>query len=155
RRYNSPSSKGVKYYFQSVLAARLIKAWGLGGRSHEKKIPDWLFGASEELQWAFLEGYFLGDGTASRQYLSMTTNSAELKDGLLYLFGQLGVIPGHTYHEPATKPGAPIMTRRPFFTIWVTGKGQLERCKPIWERHANAGLLRAFLRRPMRKKMAF
>ncbi|MCI0524239.1 MAG: ATP-binding protein, partial [Acidobacteria bacterium] len=82
RCYHNPASDGVKLYFHSVAAARLLRAWKLDGRAHEKRLPDIVFSLPEELQLAFLEGYFLGDGTTSGQNLSFTTNSAELKDGL-------------------------------------------------------------------------
>src|SRR5207253_3768654 len=61
RRYYDPESKAIKLYFHSVAAARLLRAWGLGKRAHEKKVPDIVFSMREELQLAFLEGYFLGD----------------------------------------------------------------------------------------------
>src|SRR5262249_16519519 len=92
RCYHDPESEGAKLYFHSVAAARLLRAWELDRRAHEKRLPDLVFSLPEELQLAFLEGYFLGDGTTAGQNISFTTNSAELKDGLLYLLGQLGVV---------------------------------------------------------------
>ena len=66
RAYRAAGDDGFKLYFNSVAAARLLRAWGLGGRAHEKRLPNILFTLDEALQLAFLEGYFLGDGTLAR-----------------------------------------------------------------------------------------
>ncbi|MCU0516056.1 MAG: ATP-binding protein [Oscillatoria sp. Prado101] len=155
RCYNDPESDGIKLYFHSVAAARLLKAWGLGKLAHEKQLPDILFSLSEELQLAFLEGYFLGDGTTAGHNLSFTTNSATLKDGLLYVFGQLGLIASTAHHQPPSAPDAPIQTRHPYYTIAICGKEQIEECRQIWQRHSNAGKLEALLARPSRKAQDF
>ncbi|MGL4503615.1 MAG: LAGLIDADG family homing endonuclease, partial [Planktothrix sp.] len=116
RRYNDPESQGIKLYFHSVAAARLLQAWGLGKKSHEKQIPDLVFSVTEPLQLAFLEGYFLGDGTTSEANISWTTNSNSIKNGLLYLFGQLGLIASTSEHQPQLNHTAPIQTRYPYYT---------------------------------------
>src|SRR6266508_503057 len=152
RCYHDPESEGVKLYFHSVPAARLLRAWKLGGRAHEKRLLDIVFGLPEELQIAFLEGYFLGDGTTAGQNISFTTSSAELKDGLLYLLGQLGVVASVTQMPPQTDSDAPIQTRHDYFMITICGKEQIEHCRAIWRRHANASKLEAHLARPTRKR---
>ncbi|XZN91895.1 MAG: DNA gyrase subunit B [Microcoleus sp.] len=151
RQYNDPDSDGIKLYFHSVAAARLIQAWGLGKQAHLKQLPDIVFSLTEELQMAFLEGYFLGDGTTGGSHLSLTTNSPKLKDGLLYLLGQLGIIASPTRHEPSTAVDAEIQTRHPYYSIAICSKNQLELCRQIWHRHANADLIEAHLARPSRK----
>ncbi|HAX79893.1 MAG TPA: DNA gyrase subunit B, partial [Cyanobacteria bacterium UBA11372] len=151
RQYNDPDSDGIKLYFHSVAAARLIQAWGLGKPAHQKKLPDILFSVSEELQLAFLEGYFLGDGTTSGSHLSFTTNSTELKDGLLYLLGQLGILASNSHHQPSTRPDALIQTKYPYYSIRICGKEQLSRTRQIWQRHGNAYKLETLLASPVRK----
>jgi DNA gyrase subunit B len=143
RLYRDPDSHGLKFYFHSVAAARLLHAWGLSGRAHEKKLPDILFDLPEELQRAFLEGYFLGDGTIGRYHLSMTTNSPDLKDGLLYLFGQLGLLVTVTRYEPSEM--GTIRTRQPYYNLSVCAKSQLRQCREMWCRHPNAGRLDAYV----------
>ncbi|MCC7208849.1 MAG: helix-turn-helix domain-containing protein, partial [Anaerolineae bacterium] len=155
RRYNDPESLGIKLYFHSVAAARLLQAWGLGKRAHEKKVPDILFSLPEDLQMAFLEAYFLGDGTISGQNMTFVTNSPALKEGLLYLIGQLGLVASMSEHEPSTSPGAPIQTRWRYFTISVCGKEQLAQCRAIWQRHANAPKVDEHLARPIHKSLSF
>ena len=151
RCYRDPDSEAIKLYFHSVAAARLLQAWGLAKPAHEKKLPDLAFSLSEELQLTFLEGYFLGDGTISNQNFSLTTNSTQLKDGLLYLFGQLGIIASVSEHQPATSETAPIQTRHRYYTVVVGAKPQIEQCRSIWQRHAIAPQLEAYLNKANRK----
>ncbi|WP_446354214.1 LAGLIDADG family homing endonuclease [Coleofasciculus sp. G2-EDA-02] len=151
RCYHDPDSEGIKLYFNSVAAARLLQAWGLAKCAHEKPLPDIVFSLSEDLQFAFLEGYFLGDGTTGGKHLSFTTNSGTLKDGLLYLLGQLGLIASTTKHQPSTAADASIQTRHAYYTITIGGKAQLEQCHPIWQRHPLAHKLATHLAKPTRK----
>jgi len=155
RRYDSPKNAGFKFYFQSVMAARLIRAWGLDKRAHEKRIPDLVFSLSEDLQHAFLEGYFLGDGTTTGANVSFTTNSPTLKDGLLYLLGQQGLVASTTQMQPSTAADAPIQTRRDYYIVTICGKEQLDHCRAIWGRHANAPKVEASLAREGRKPMDY
>jgi DNA gyrase subunit B len=151
RAYCDPDSLGIKLYFHSVMGARLLRAWGLGGKAHEKRLPDVVLNLPEDLQHAFLEGYFLGDGTIGKANWSVTTNSASLKDGLLYLFGQLGIFASLGHGAASTDPSLPIQTKQPFFIVSVGRKDQLRRTLPIWRRHPLAGPLMAHMDRPLAK----
>jgi len=151
RRYDDPDSAGIKLYFHSVAAARLLRAWGLGERAHEKRLPDIVFSLPEALQLAFLEGYFLGDGTTIGKNLSFTTNSPVLKNGLLYLLGQLGLIATTCELQPSTAPDALIQTQHSYYQVTICSKEQIAQCRPIWARHANAPQLDALLARPAHK----
>lgn len=156
-RIHSDEARGkfAELCFSSVAAARLLRAWGLNKRSHEKKIPDLVFGLSEKLQLSFLEGYFLGDGTIDRDSMIVTTASEELKDGLLYLFGQLSIVAGTGYYEPEYPPKKPTLGRRPHHTVRIAGKDQLERLRAIWRYHHNAGNIEAHLARPWRQPQEY
>ncbi len=150
RCYYDPDSKGIKLYFHSVMAARLIRAWNLGNLAHDKQLPNVVFSVSERFQLAFLEGYFLGDGTISDSHISFTTNGKSLKDGLLYLFGQLGLIATTTEHQPTEN--ASIHTRHPYYTISLCQKQQLANCQQIWQRHHKANQLVDHLAKPRQQK---
>jgi DNA gyrase subunit B len=145
RCYYDPDSQGIKLYFHSVAAARLLQAWGLAKVAHKKQVPDAIFSLPEELQLAFLEGYFLGDGKTGGENISFTTNSDKLKEGLLYVFGQLGLIASTTEYQPANKEDAAIQTKHPYYTIAICGKEQIDRCRQIWQNHSNAGKLEVHL----------
>ena len=153
RFYHDPESRGIKLYFHSVLATRLLKAWKMNGRAHEKNLPNIVFSLSEEMQTAFLEGYFLGDGTLSENRFSMTTNSKNLKDGLLYLFGQLGILASH--NELKAKGNELIQTKHDYFMISVSEKSQLEKTRAIWSRHANVEKTESYLAKSNRRKADF
>ena len=155
RCYHDPDSKGIKLYFHSVAAARLLKAWDLAKLAQEKQLPDLIFSLREELQLTFLQGYFLGDGTTVGKNISFTTSSPTLKDGLLYLLGQLGLIATTTEHEPATPADATIQTRHNYYTITICGKEQLEKCRVIWQRHGNAHKIVSHLSKPNHKSQDF
>ena len=155
RCYNDPDSEGIKLYFHSVAAARLLRAWGLAEVAHQKQLPDLVLSLGEELQLAFLKGYFLGDGTTVGQNISFTTNSDKLKDGLLYLFGQLGLIASHTYHQPSIAADTTIQTRHGYYTITICGKEQLDSCRSIWQNHSNADKLETHLAKSTRKSQAY
>jgi DNA gyrase subunit B len=151
RAYSDPDSLGIKLYFHSVMATRLIRAWGLGGKAHEKRLPDVVLNLPEDLQLAFLEGYFLGDGTVSRSHWSVVTNSPLLKDGLLYLLGQLGIFAGLSHGKVSMDPKLPIQTKQPYFILSVGRKDQLRRTLSVWRRHPLAGPLAAHLNRPVER----
>jgi DNA gyrase subunit B len=78
-----------------------------------------------------------------------------LKDGLLYLFGQLGLIASHTYHQPSTAADATIQTRHDYYTITICGKEQLDYCRSIWQNHSNAHKVEAHLAKSTRKSQAY
>lgn len=155
RFHQSPDNGGIKCYFHSVLAARLIRALGLGAVAHQKRVPNMLFSLSNDLQRSYLEGYFLGDGTLSDSTISMTTNSTELKDGLLYLLGQLGVFAGVSKIKPNLPADAPIQTVHDYYNIAISGKQQLEQLRGVWQRHHLAAKVEAHLAKPATKAQAF
>jgi len=155
RCFPAPEGEGIKFYFHSVAAARLVKALKIDGLAHKKKLPDIVFSIAEELQFAFLEGYFLGDGTTTGSNVSFCTVSPDLKDGLLYLLGQLGLIATVSETEPKPNSNSRIQSRRLRYTITICGKEQIEHCRPIWHRHANAPKLEEHLHRPVHKASDF
>jgi DNA gyrase subunit B len=114
-----------------------------------------VFSVDEALQLAFLEGWFLGDGTIGGSHATWVTNAPRLKDGLLYLLGQFGIVASMSEHQPSTPEDAPIQTRQPYFSITICGKEQLAQMRPVWARHANAPALEAHLTKPGRKAPAF
>ena len=123
--------------------------------AQEKQLPDLIFSLREELQLTFLQGYFLGDGTTVGKNISFTTSSPTLKDGLLYLLGQIGLIATTTEHEPSTPADATIQTRHNYYTITICGKEQLEKCRVIWQRHGNSNKIISHLSKPNHKSQDF
>ena len=155
RRYNDTRYPGIKLYFHSVAAARLIYAWGLHELTHEKKLPDIVFSLSEDLQLAFLEGYFLGDGCVRKNNIVFVTTSSTLKDGILYLLGQLGIIASNSQSSAVNRPDSPVQTRNLGDYIQISGKEQLEQCRLIWQRHHLASALESHLVKPRQGNSQF
>ena len=122
-------------YVHASILARAAKALGMGGTTCEKRIPDLLLNCDEEYQLAFLEGYFLGDGTTDRRGRTMVfaTSSHDLANGLLYLLGQLGVLAGMS-----ERPAAPFQIRgekvatKKSYTVTISSKEGLARLQRVW-----------------------
>ncbi len=155
RRYNDKRYPGIKLYFHSVAAARLIRAWGLHEFAHEKKLPDIVFSLSEDLQLKFLEGYFLGDGCVRKNNIVFVTTSSTLKDGILYLLGQLGIIASNSKSSAVNAPDSPVQTRNLGYYIQFSGKQQLEKCRSIWQYHHLASKLESHLVKPKQGNLLY
>ena len=145
RCYHDKDSLGMQFYFHSVLGARLLRAWGLGGRAATKRIPDLVFSLSGALQLAFLEGYFLGDGCVRKNDWVIATSSPAIKDRLLYLLAQLGLVAHWTSRSDSDPKHQPVN-----FAIGVSGKDQLSLTRSIWRRHRFASRLEEYLKLPTR-----
>jgi DNA gyrase subunit B len=128
-------------YVHSPILARTIKALGMGGTACHKRLPDLLLNCDEECQLAFLEGYFLGDGTkdARGRVLVFATSSRDLADGLLCLLGQLGVLAGLTRRPAAESSirGKKVSTK-PSYQITVSSKDALARLRRLWRQAPSA-----------------
>ena len=121
---------GISCSFQSLVTARLLQAWGLQGSP--RQLPNVVFSLSEPLQLAFLEGYFLANGTLDQGKLSLTTAAPDLKEGLLYLFGQLGWVVRTTAPNPDLDP---TDSR---YTLTLEGNDQVAAAADLWQRHPQA-----------------
>ncbi len=132
-----PGSRHV--HVQAPLFARLVRALGMGGRAHERRLPDLVLNCREEHQLAFLEGYYLGDGTkyVDGRAVAFATSSRELADGLLYLLGQLGVLA--SLHERGAYEseirGSKVETKSGYL-ISVASRDSLQKLRRLWRRTA-------------------
>ncbi len=128
-----PNSRHL--YVHAPVFTRAVRAMGMGGTAIHKRVPDLLLNCDENNQLAFLEGYFLGDGSKDRygKKLTFGTSSIDLANGLLYLLGQLGVLAGLS-RRPRGK--SRIRDRevasRPSYMVNVTGKEALTRLNRLW-----------------------
>jgi DNA gyrase subunit B len=141
-----PVSRAFKLYFNDAIVQRVLRALGCGGPAHQKRVPDLIFNLDEHLQLAFLEGYFLGDGTKGRSSrLTAVTASRDLANGLLYLLGQFGVLASCCRLRPGfsvTADGNEIWSRASY-RIDVARSEHIARLEQIWSRFPNEDLLRA------------
>ena len=138
-------------YVHAPVLARVVKAMGMGERASRKRLPDLLLNCDENGQLAFLEGFFLGDGTKDRsgRKLTFATSSADIANTLLYLLGQLGVVAGLS-----RRPGAKSqirgqeVTTGPSYTVNVTGNEALTRLRRLWRSAPCADAYEAYIARP-------
>ncbi|MFX0117418.1 MAG: DUF362 domain-containing protein [Candidatus Hodarchaeota archaeon] len=81
-------------YFDSNEFSEFMTALGLEKctMSHNKLVPRVLFKCSNEEIASFLQAYFDGDGTVTKEGVEITTKSRRLAQDLVYLFQRLGVI---------------------------------------------------------------
>jgi DNA gyrase subunit B len=113
-----------------------------GADSLTKKVPDLAFNVSEELRFAFLRGYFNGDGTGADGRIMFATSSRDLASGLVYLLSSFGVVPSMSRYEPdgtvREVRGQPCQTKHPHWHITVTARDDLARLRPVWGDHRSA-----------------
>jgi DNA polymerase I len=63
-----------------------------GSLAENKRVPWLIFTSPEEVRWAFLEGYFIGDGDVHpSKRVRLSTKSELLANGLVLLLNSLGV----------------------------------------------------------------
>jgi DNA gyrase subunit B len=144
----SPETGRRELYVHHGMLSRLMRALGLGVRAVEKTIPDIVLNAAPDVQLAYLEGLFLGDGTKGRtkDKLVWGTSSQRLASGLSYLLGQFGVIPSITRRGPQTATyRGHVIRSGPGYTVSVCGRDQLATLRPVWRNAVNAPLLDAWL----------
>src|SRR5262249_46493209 len=107
--------------------------------STTKRIPDLVFGVSGPLRAAFLRGYFLGDGTASKDRIAFATSSRDLASGLVYLLGSFGVVASSSELAPdgvaRTIRGAICRTTHAHWNVTVAASEDLERLRAVWSDH--------------------
>jgi DNA gyrase subunit B len=112
------------------------------GDARSKRIPDLVFNVDDELRMAFLRGYLLGDGSASKGVVRIATSSYDVASGLMYLLGSFGVVASLSRIEPdgvvRELNGKPCITRQPHWTISVCAKDDLRRIQGAWADHAGA-----------------
>lgn len=116
------------------------------GRRREKKIPSFIWDASREIQAAFVNGLFDGDGNTSiavrgnaqtdKPYLRYTTISPSLAYGMATLLGNLGYFPGITFDKK----------RRAYNLNWTDTPGSSVQHRTIEEGYATR--VKSIERRP-------
>lgn len=85
--------EGERYTrFASVEAVAELRALGLGGTAHEKRVPGWVFQMADEAKLAFLRGYLDADGSVDKQgRIAFSSCNRELLSGIRHLCMSLGI----------------------------------------------------------------
>ncbi|HEX9340757.1 MAG TPA: DNA-directed RNA polymerase subunit A'' [Thermoplasmata archaeon] len=84
---------GHDVHLRSVVLAEFLRS-SCGTGSEHKRIPDFMFGATEACVAALLRAYFEGDGNVSvdRGAIRASSNSMELLDGVALLLARFGIV---------------------------------------------------------------
>lgn len=102
-------------------------------RSAAKRVPQRMFSAPEEMQWAFLSGLFEGDAYLchkryrghDQSYLEYATASEDLARGVASLLLRLGVF-ATIRMKLKWATNTVEKTRRPYWSVYVYGSEQLQ-----------------------------
>ncbi len=127
------------------LSSRIVAAFwrevlGLGANAYEQRLPDLIWDARPEHQWALLSGLWEGDGSWSlinggpSVILEMGTVSDELADGVLRLLGELGMV-------ASRRIGRTAMSTKDTHWIRISGADQVERAIELVPERDRIGVL--------------
>ena len=84
------TKKGVAIYSQ--MAHYLIEhVFRAGVGAYHKEVPEFVFTSKNDIKWAFLEAYTLGDGHIHKRGVVLTTVSRKLVTGIIFLLRSLGI----------------------------------------------------------------
>ncbi|MBV6417912.1 MAG: DNA gyrase subunit B [Steroidobacteraceae bacterium] len=146
--YQSPGRCAELKLVHRVAALAWQHIFGfVGADSCTKRVPDLVFNVAEPLRLAFLRGFLLGDGTASRGRIAFSTSSYDLASGLMYCLGSFGVVASLSEIEPdgvvREVNGAPCETKHRHWVITVACADDLRRLEPVWRDHAGGDTIAA------------
>lgn len=109
----------ITWYVSSLEFVEFLKHCGMctDNKKGFKKFPDKIMESPADVQKAFLQGYFLGDGTFKNHTAAVGSVSKELCDGVCLLLRNFGIYP--KIHVEHPKGG------ETFYNIHVTTKEEL------------------------------
>ncbi|MQY12956.1 hypothetical protein SRB5_30950 [Streptomyces sp. RB5] len=119
----------------SGMLARWLKTTPLGTTARDKTLPDVILNAGPAVQMAFLEGYFLGDGTKARKgdRIQFATASRALVDALCSLFLQFGVLVSWSTRRPmSAEHRGQVIHSGESYVLTVTSLEAMERLRFLW-----------------------
>jgi DNA gyrase subunit B len=151
--YSSPARCTELKLVNRVAALTWQHVFGFANTdSTTKRIPDLVFNVDENLRIAFLRGYLLGDGTACQNRIALSTSSYDIASGIVYCLSSLGVVPSMSEREPdgviREVNGLPCETKHRHWIVSVTSKEDLRILRDVWQDHAGAAELDAYLSSP-------
>ena len=91
--YSVMNDKGTSLRLHSTIFYKFMKkVMGFDGYSNTKKIPEFIFGLSNEQLKPFVRGYFSADGCVKKYEVSCASQSYPLLEDLQTIFLRLGII---------------------------------------------------------------
>ncbi|MGC8618118.1 MAG: V-type ATP synthase subunit A [Thermoplasmata archaeon] len=111
------SNKTPNVLIHSRVLVNFLDVIGAGRTATVKQIPNLILSSSQETLNAFLQAYFIGDGSFYDGTVELSTASERLKTQLSYLLTRLGII--HTF-------GKREINERVYHRIYIRSKSNLE-----------------------------
>lgn len=97
KEYLQNEGKGLEVAIHRYDIYKWFEDNGIALKGYEMTVPPFIFTAPKEYKWAFLQGYYRGDGTLRRngkkskiRRIEINTISEKLAEGVLLLTGSLG-----------------------------------------------------------------
>jgi len=151
---HSPSDFFDRTSNSIVLSSSLISflmkdVFKIMGHSYKKTIPWIVFNVPANLQFAFLKGLFLGDGSLGKENIVFNTVSENLAQGIRFVLLQNNILNGHTVCVPKRK------NRKPMHFIAISGKTKLEATTQIWQDHYKSKSIENYLKNGSQNKKNF
>ncbi len=121
--------------FGTPFLGRIFKSW-YGNRANTKRIPEFIFSASEERKLHFLGAYVNGDGGidkgAKHSRIRVKTASKKLASDLLYLFSSIGIVAkfDHLEQLPERSLGKYKLKATQSYVIRLQGKDYISKLLP-------------------------
>jgi hypothetical protein len=98
---------GRAFRVSTVLGVEWMRSLGFVGKCSTKRVPGWVFSASEDMRWAFLAGVLDSDGHISKHgSMSIRLANEMLVHDLYLLCVTLGLRPGAVRYERKRNPFA-------------------------------------------------
>lgn len=86
--------------FVSIVVAEELRALGLAGTAHTKRVPGWVFQATRAERLAFLRGYLDSDGSVDKRgQVTYSSCNPVLLEDVRHLCMSLGIPVSNAYHR--------------------------------------------------------
>jgi len=137
--YEKPGSRGVDCTMSSFEVASALHSLGICGKgkgARTKRVPAWLFGASDEIVAAVVRGYYSADGSFSGHNLEVSTVSPNMAKDMVGLLARFGIVP---YMKRRWRAGSP------YYRLTVSKRLELHRFSEqvsFLQRHKKGNLAR-------------
>jgi intein/homing endonuclease len=116
------SSDG-SFVIASRVFVELLRALGVTGRSHEKRVPPAIVNAPNAIVAHFLRAYMEGDGTLEKHAVSATTKSKALASDLAQCFLRFGIV---ARLAPRVKHATNSNAHGIYWQVTISGQDALE-----------------------------
>lgn len=127
-----PSKQYGYFKYCSAELSRTLFNMGLKGRAWQKRVPEWVYSATDAVKLAFIEGLVDADGSTNVdewgcERYQLEVSSQELADGVKVLLDQMGYKCGNVSRRNGRKPvaifdGTEYERRESYIVYWYDSR---------------------------------